>query len=187
LFAKVGSFGYLGVTRYGITLATQRLIHADVVQNCRKDIHNYEITYKLETMNAWSNIQFSPQDPEIAKIDDLEKRLGELSNQANKIRELITRFEVCHFKYRQQLRIIRDSIISLNSNVDINKIGIHHVQHGENSWKSDTTGKSLIGQQYIWAIKEWLNDDHPKGIFEHYNKKSDKKFENGWVIKDQIK
>ena len=73
-------------------------------------------------MNAWSNIQFSPQDPEIAKIDDLEKRIGELSYQANNIRELITRFEVCHFKYRQHIRKIRDSIISLNSNVDLTKL-----------------------------------------------------------------
>ncbi len=33
------------------------------------------------TMKAWSNIQISPQDPEIIKINNLEKNLGELSDK----------------------------------------------------------------------------------------------------------
>jgi hypothetical protein len=64
-------------------------------------------------MKAWSNIQISPQDPEIVKINNLEKKLGELPDKVYKIRELISRFEVCHFKYQQHLRKIKGSIIDL--------------------------------------------------------------------------
>ena len=76
-------------------------------------------------MKAWSNIQISPQDPEIIKINNLGKKLGELPDKVHKIRELITRYEVCHFKYQQHLRQIKDSIINLEPNVDSKKIGIN--------------------------------------------------------------
>jgi len=58
-------------------------------------------------MKAWSNIQISPEDPEIIEINNLEKNLGKLSDKVCQIRELITRFEVCHFKYQQHLRKIK--------------------------------------------------------------------------------
>ena len=64
-------------------------------------------------MKAWSNIQISPQNQEIVKINNLEKKLGELPDKVYKTRELITRFEVCHFKYQQHLRKIKDSMIDL--------------------------------------------------------------------------
>jgi hypothetical protein len=115
-------------------------------------------------MKPWSNIQVSPDDPEIIKINNLEKKLGDLPDEVKKIRELITRFEVCHFKYQHHLKKIKDSIINLESISDITRIGINHIQHGESAWKNDTTGKSLIGQQYVWAIKGWLNDSVPKVI-----------------------
>ena len=122
-------------------------------------------------MKAWSNIQISPQDPEIVKINNLEERLGELPDKVNKIRELITRFEVCHFKYQQHLKKIKDSIIDLEPNVDTTNIGINHIQHGESVLNNDTTGKSFIGQQYVWAIKEWLNENLSNDISGNYDKK----------------
>ena len=122
-------------------------------------------------MKAWSNIQISPQDPEIIKINDLEKKLGELPDKINKIRELITRFEVCHFKYQQHIRRIKDSIIELEPVVHTTKIGINHIQHGESVLNKDTTGKSFIGQQYVWAIKEWLNGNPPNEISDNFDKK----------------
>ena len=122
-------------------------------------------------MKAWSNIQISTQDPEIIKIDNLEKKIGELPDNVNKIRGLITRFEVCHFKYQQHLRKIKDSIIDLEPNVDSTKIGINHIQHGESVLNKDATGKSFIGQQYVWAIKGWLNEKPPNEIPENYDKK----------------
>lgn len=122
-------------------------------------------------MNGWSNIQISPQDSEIIKINNLEKRLGELPDKVNKIRELITRFEVCHFKYQIHLKKIKDSITELTPIVDMTKIGTNHIQHGENVLNRDATGKSLIGQQYVWALKEWLNDNAKNEISDKYDNK----------------
>jgi hypothetical protein len=131
-------------------------------------------------MKAWSNIQVSPQDPEIININDLEKKLGELPDKVFKIRELITRFEVCHFKYKQHIKKIKDSIIALEPSADTNKIGINHIQHGESVLNKDKTGKSLIGQQYVWALKEWLNDNTKNEISDNYDKKLGKQIQE-WL------
>jgi hypothetical protein len=122
-------------------------------------------------MNAWSNIQNFSQDSEIIKINNFEKRLGELPDKVSKIRELITRFEVCHFKYQQHLKKIKDSINVLEPTVDTTTIGINHIQYGESVLNKDTTGKSLIGIQYVWAIDEWLNENIKNGISDKYDKK----------------
>lgn len=122
-------------------------------------------------MNAWSNIEISPGDPEIAKINTLEKKLGKLPDNVKKVRELITRFEVCHFKYQLHLKKIRDSIIDLKPKVDTDKIGINHIKNGESVLNKDITGKSYTGLQYVWAIKTWLGDNSATGISDKYDKK----------------
>ena len=132
------------------------------------------------TMKAWSNIQISPQDPEIIEINSFEKGLGNLPEKVYRIRELITRFEVCHFKYQEHLRKIEGSIAELEPNVDTTKIGINHIQHGENVINKDTTGKSLIGQQYVWALKVWLNDNDKNEVFGKYDKKLEQRI-NKWL------
>ena len=73
-------------------------------------------------MSTWSNLAISLQDHEIQKINTLEAGLGELPENVVKIRELITRHEVCHFKFKQHIRIIKDSIILLKPVVDPGKI-----------------------------------------------------------------
>lgn len=131
-------------------------------------------------MNAWSNISISSQDQEIIKINELEVRLGKLPDNVYKIRELITRHEVCHFKCQQHIKKIKDSIINLEPEVAPDKIGINHIQHGDDAWKKDSTGKSLLGQQYVWAIKGWLDDIHFKDIADNYDKKLEQKVQN-WL------
>ncbi len=131
-------------------------------------------------MNAWSNISISSQDQEIIKINELEDRLGKLPDNVYKIRELITRHEVCHFKCQQHIKKIKDSIINLEPEVAPDKIGINHIQHGDDAWKKDSTGKSLLGQQYVWAIKGWLDDIHLKDIPDNYDKKLGQKVQN-WL------
>ena len=121
-------------------------------------------------MNAWSNIITSQEDPEIIQINDLEKSLGELSNTIYEIRELITRFEICHFKYQAHLEKIKESIARLTPVVDTSNIGTNHIQHGEQVLSRDITGRSLTGQQYIWAIKEWLDGDLRVKRSEHDHK-----------------
>lgn len=109
-------------------------------------------------MNYWSNIEISPEDPEIIKIDEFEKTLGELTSDVRQIRELVTRFEVCHFKYRQHLKNVKASILNLRPVKDPDKIGINHIRHGKDAWKKDETGRSLAGQNYLWALAGWLGD-----------------------------
>jgi len=122
-------------------------------------------------MTAWSNIQVSLQDPEIVKIDELEKNLGRLPDSIDQIRKLITRFEICHFKCQHHLRKIKDSIMNLQPTTEPTKIGINHIRNGENAWINDTTGRSLLGQQYLWSIQKWLSNDSQATILEHQNKK----------------
>ena len=131
-------------------------------------------------MDKWSNISTSPQDSEIIKINEFEAKLGELPDNVYKIRNLITRHEVCHFKYQQHIKKIKDSIINLEPDVVPDKIGTNHIQYGENAWKNDSTGKSLLGQQYVWAIKSWLGDIRTEKIPEKYDKKLGQKVQK-WL------
>jgi hypothetical protein len=87
-----------------------------------------------------------------------------LPDKVTRIREHITRFEVCHFKYQHHLKKIKDSINDLETNVDTAKIGINHIQHGEKVLNKDTTGKSQIGIQYVWALNAWLYENYKNEI-----------------------
>ncbi len=131
-------------------------------------------------MNAWSNISISPRDPEIIRINDLEAKLGKLPSSVYNIRGLVTRHEVCHFKYRQHIKKIKDSILNLMPCVDSDKIGISHIRHGENAWKKDTSGRSLLGQQYIWSLRKWLNAIPQKATPDKYDEGLGQKIEQ-WL------
>ena len=109
-------------------------------------------------MNAWINIEVSLDDKEIAEIDRLEEALGNIPDQIRQIRELITRFETCHFKYQQHYRHIMESIAILQPVVDVSRIGSNHPRHSGNAWKNDTTGRSRIGHHYILALGSWLEE-----------------------------
>jgi hypothetical protein len=109
-------------------------------------------------MSAWSNIEISPQDSEILEIDKLEETLGKISENVQEIRELITRFEVCHFKYQQHFKHIKDSILNLKPNVKPTQIGANHISKGKDVLKNDKTGRSILGQQYVNSLMKWLGN-----------------------------
>jgi len=109
-------------------------------------------------MSAWSNIEIAPQDFEIIEIDKLEETLGKISEDIQKIRELITRFEVCHFKYQQHLKHIKDSILNLKPNVKPAQIGANHISKGKDVLNNDKTGRSILGQHYVNSLMKWLGD-----------------------------
>ena len=109
-------------------------------------------------MSVWSNIEVSRRDTEIDSINKLEETLVSYPDHIRHIRELITRFEVCHFKYLQHLKKIRKSIKDLQPYTDPGNIGQNHIQHGEKAWKSDKTGRTFMGQQYLWALHNWLGN-----------------------------
>jgi hypothetical protein len=109
-------------------------------------------------MTEWSNIEVSPDDQEVLAIDRMERALGDIPDHVYKVRELITRFEVCHFKYRKHYRHITDSIAALHPSVNAENIGARHPRHGEDAVAHDTTGRSRTGQRYISALRLWLNN-----------------------------
>jgi len=109
-------------------------------------------------MNAWANIEISPQNSEIIEIDKLEATLGKISENVQKIRELITRFEVCHFKYQQHFKHIKASILNLKPNVKPTQIGANHISKGKDVVNNDKTGRSILGQQYVNSLMKWLGD-----------------------------
>lgn len=108
-------------------------------------------------MDPWSNIDTQLQDKEITGINNFESSIDDIPASVRKIRELITRFEVCHFKYQQHLNHIQTSILKLNPATEPEKIGSNHISKGENVWTNDKTGRSLVGQKYLWALKSWLS------------------------------
>lgn len=105
-----------------------------------------------EFMDYWSNIDTSRQDAEIRLIDEFEEQIGYISDAIYQIWELITRHEVCHFKSSIHIAKIKESIANLAPVTPVDIIGGYHIHHSENSWRKDTTGRSLTGQIYIRAI-----------------------------------
>lgn len=120
-------------------------------------------------MNVWSNIEVPHgEDAEIMSINKLQKLLGKYGDPVRDIRELITRFEVCHFKYLKHLENIWKSIMDLQPYTDPANIGQNHIQHGDKTWKSDNTGRAFMGQQYLWTLDNWL-ENKKKNIPHEYN------------------
>ena len=107
-------------------------------------------------MDAWSNIEKPRWDFEIMEIDRFEETLGELPKDIMKIRELITRVEVCHFKCKEHIKWIISSILNMLKFKEPKKIGRYHVSKGETVWKNDKTGRSKLGMKYIKGIRKWL-------------------------------
>jgi hypothetical protein len=107
-------------------------------------------------MSYWSNIEISQQESEIIEINKIEEALGELSENVKKIRELIRRLEVCHFKFKEHLKYIKDSILNLSPNIEPTKIGVNHISKGKDAVMNDKTGRSILGQQYLCSLMDWL-------------------------------
>ena len=137
-------------------------------------------------MSYWSNIEVSTKDSEINEIDDFGRGLGDLSESVQKVRELIRRFEVCHFKRKTHLEYIVDSIMSLNPSVEPAIIGANHISKGLSSLKRDTTGRSKLGQQYVCSLKSWLGDNSQQDS-EYFNSELSLKIEKWLDAKDPQK
>lgn len=110
-------------------------------------------------MKAWDNIEYAEGDPEIKGIDQLEESLGKLPEHVRKIRDLITGFEICHFKYERHLSYLKEAISNLQPPLNLEDVGANHIRKGMDAWKRDTTGRSKIGQEYVWMLKKWLGED----------------------------
>lgn len=137
-------------------------------------------------MNSWSNIEISSGDPEIINIDEFAITLGILPGNIRSVRELITRFEVCHFKYREHLEYILDSIRNLSPTVETAGIGKHHISKGEEALKNDNTGRSSLGQQYLYSLQNWLGENMNENS-EFFNAQLNEDINKRLGVKDKEK
>lgn len=108
-------------------------------------------------MYKWSNIEADENDSEIELINSMESSLKPLPRNIFQIRELITRLEICHFKCREHIGHIKESILELSPYIIPENIGICHIRNGEAKSCKEQSGRSIKGQKYIWALKKWLN------------------------------
>ncbi|WP_406661459.1 hypothetical protein V7O66_02750 [Methanolobus sp. ZRKC3] len=119
-------------------------------------------------LEPWANIGIESPDSEILQIYRLEQRIGTLSNETKEIRNLITRLEICHFKFERHIFRIIESIGRENVDFNLDSIGSSHPKCGKNAWRADKTGRSRKGQEYIWVLQMWLGvlpaEKDPRGI-----------------------
>jgi hypothetical protein len=112
-------------------------------------------------MELWANIGFEQPDSEIIEIYRMEQRIGTLPKVAEDIRNLITRLEICHFKFEHHVLRIIGAIGSMELDLDPDSIGSARPSCGENAWREDKTGRSRKGQEYIWVLKAWVAGEKP--------------------------
>ncbi len=123
--------------------------------------------FQITEMDSWRNIIISKDDPEILEINKLENELEVVSTSVRAVRQLITKFEICHFKYAIHYEYILRSIEFLSPSVDPDSIGSSHPRKGPDSWKKNKTGRSRTAQIYIDAIILWLNPKSLTGFDSH--------------------
>ncbi len=127
------------------------------------------------SLAPWANLGLPQADAEIARIHQMEQRAGPLPPVAHAIRELITRFEICHFKIERHLQRIIQAISEMCLDLDPAAIGRSHPKSGPTAWRTDRTGRSRQGQEFIWLLQMWLADEPyseedpraiPRSLFE---------------------
>lgn len=110
-------------------------------------------------MDAWANIETTPDDPEVRFINDFEKRIGNIPHNVRRVRKLISGFEVCHFKCERHMDIIKNSIHKLMPGINPESIGAQHIRNEEDAWRKERSGRSHLGQNYVLALEKWLDRD----------------------------
>ncbi|MEL4304452.1 hypothetical protein [Methanococcoides sp. LMO-2] len=123
-------------------------------------------------MEPWANIGFDQPDEEIAAIYRMEQLITPIPKIAQTIRNLITRLEICHFKFEHHVLRIIEAIGSMEFDIDPDSIGSAHPKCGEDAWREDKTGRSRKCQEYIWVLKAWvagekMPEEDPRGIPEN--------------------
>ncbi len=113
---------------------------------------------------AWANIVVDADDREVAAIDRLQRTLGELPGEVVTVRELISQFEICHFKVKEHYGHIIESIAAGSPAVDPQRIGSVHPRRGGDAWMKDTTGRSEVGMQYVLALRSWLGEEKSRNL-----------------------
>ena len=91
---------------------------------------------------------------------------------------LVDRFSIPVLKkygHRKSWIVLMQLVIFINllvlSGIDPKNIGVTHIRNKENAWKKDKTGRSLLGQRYVWALKNWLGYNTKVKDPDHYDEK----------------
>lgn len=109
-------------------------------------------------MNGWINIETLPDDKEIAAIDQLERTIGSVPKHIQQIRELITCFEACHFKYQQHYRDIVESIIKQHPVGEVYSTHINPL-NPQRQVLGNHIPQNRTDQQYIDALYSWIDEE----------------------------
>lgn len=105
---------------------------------------------------VWQNVVLAENDPQVDWIRELEARARPIPEVAWAIRELITRLEVCHFKWERHVERIVAAIREMQLPLDPRTIGRAHPRCGPEAWRLDPTGRSRRAQEYIRSLEAWL-------------------------------
>ena len=107
-------------------------------------------------LKEWANINPSGTDRELHYIYYIEQKISFVSKNIKVIRNLITRFEICHFKCERHIQRIIEAIGTMNPGLNPESIGYKHPKTGNNNWFKELTGRSRLGQEYIRILRMWL-------------------------------
>jgi hypothetical protein len=89
--------------------------------------------------------------------------------QQEEIHELIAKFEVCNVKYQQYLERLKRSDSRSHPIDDLHMPNLKPDSKNEVGWRKDKTGRCLMGQQYLWALLNWLTDYPSVDASDYFN------------------
>jgi hypothetical protein len=116
-------------------------------------------------LRQWANIGIEQPDDEILKIYQLEQRIGTLAQEAKEIRSLITRLEICHYSFPENIERVIEAIGKLEPVSDFEDCGSFDEERLQFSQRyfSDLTAwlqgrksetEEMLGERN--HLKEWL-------------------------------
>jgi len=113
-------------------------------------------------LEPWANIGLIEPDEEVTALWKLQQALLLPAPSARRIRELITRLKICHFKFPRHLQRIMAAIGTMRWELDLAQIGQAHPRKGPQASLMDTTGRSQQAESFIAALEGWLAGQSPE-------------------------
>jgi len=113
-------------------------------------------------LGPWANIGLAEPDDEVAALWEWEQRLEWPPSSAQITRELISRLQICHFKFPRHVGKIIEAIGAMRSPVDPDQIGRTHPRYGPQASQADAAGRSSEAERFIAALEIWLAGHPPR-------------------------
>ena len=135
----------------------------------------------MENTTKWRNLgQFS--DAEIVEINRIEKELGNIDENFTKIRELITRLEMCHHKSKRHVDLIIQAIGTEKPHRFPSKECYDTLSADQERWKAigEILGAWLEKIPEDEAIQKF--PDYTDDIYDFYNRLGDHNELKNWQV-----